>query len=125
MKVLYVIIGGGLGALLRFFIIELIQVLKGTIKQPVEFPHDTITSNIIACFIAGLYIFNLSHTTNLQWLNFLTTFLLIGFAGALSTFSSFALDVVLMYNSKRAIKAIGYVVLTLALSFTGFYLAAL
>lgn len=124
MSVLYVFLGGGLGALLRFFIILFVSEVIFAKKQ-IDFPHHTATANILSCLIVGLFLSHFVDTANLNYINFIKHFVFIGFAGALSTFSAFALDTVLIYNSGQRIKSLSYLFATLFLSFLALYIGVL
>lgn len=83
MLFIWVFIGGGLGSVARY------GVSAGTAKfYNGYFPLGTFVSNILACLILGttLYIFKDKLVSSI-WLN---TFILTGFCGGFSTFSTWS-----------------------------------
>lgn len=82
MNFLLVFIGGGAGSLLRFCIGLLVQKTIAT-----ALPWATFISNVTACAVFGLVMW-LCNNKDLINAN-LKLFLLVGFCGGLSTFSSF------------------------------------
>jgi fluoride exporter len=87
MKIILVLIGGSLGALCRYGMNLLTAKLWGG-----AFPWGTLTVNLAGCFLIGL-IFGLAERTS--WVTPLfRLFFVTGFLGALTTFSSFAVETV-------------------------------
>lgn len=88
MKILLVMIGGGLGALSRYAVSLWAAKLLGT-----RFPWGTLTVNLSGCFLIGLAFAwgerGLSIMNPSMRLLFMT-----GFLGGLTTFSSFGLETV-------------------------------
>ena len=83
-KIIAVMLGGGLGALARFGSSSLCGKLFGT-----GFPYGTLAVNMIGCFLIGIF-FTLTenHFINPN----MKLFIMTGFLGAFTTFSTFALD---------------------------------
>lgn len=87
LNALLVMLGGGLGALCRYGVNLLSVRIAGT-----HFPAGTLAVNLTGCLLIGL-VFGISERTALigpQARLFLAT----GFLGALTTFSSFAVETV-------------------------------
>lgn len=79
----YIFIGGGLGALLRYGVSSFVGKIN-----PSDFPVATFISNVVASLILGVTIAFLRHKT--QTSDAWYAFLVIGICGGFSTFSSFA-----------------------------------
>ncbi|MEI6056288.1 MAG: fluoride efflux transporter CrcB [Lentisphaerota bacterium] len=93
LKYLCIFLGGGAGSVCRY----LVSALMGHISHT-SFPPGTLTVNLIGSFIIGA-LFELFNRfvvpTELRLL--LTT----GFLGGFTTFSSFALDNTVLYESSK------------------------
>lgn len=74
------------------------------------FPYGTFAVNIIGCFLIGIF-FGLAEKTHLISSN-MNVFLITGFCGGFTTFSSFADDMYLLMQNKQY----GYFTIYLALS---------
>ncbi|MFK7866292.1 MAG: CrcB family protein [Alphaproteobacteria bacterium] len=86
--------GGAIGSLLRFMLISYLShhgLLIGS-----RFPFGTFAVNLIGSLMMGLVVgLLLKHQALLQgWHHLLFAFLAIGVLGGLTTFSSFAFDLV-------------------------------
>ena len=84
MQILYIAIGGSIGAVTRFLLSEFINRTSNDV-----FPWGTIAVNLIGSFLIGLFVELFSRTIvpdNLR------TILIIGFLGAFTTFSTYALE---------------------------------
>ena len=86
-KLILIMCGGGLGAISRYLIGVLAYRLWGS-----SFPWGTLTANLLGCFLIGL-IFALADRARLLTPD-VRLFLITGFLGALTTFSSFSLETV-------------------------------
>jgi len=86
-------LGGALGATLRFTVSPQIDKLFNS-----NFPFGIFVVNIIGCFFIGLLI-SLFENKFLLSEN-LKIFMIIGFLGSLTTFSTFALDNFNLLNQK-------------------------
>jgi fluoride exporter len=86
-KILAIVLGGSIGALCRYWTGLACASLLGS-----RFPYGTLVVNLCGCFLIGL-IFSLA-----QYTSFITPvirlFIVTGFLGALTTFSSYAVETV-------------------------------
>ena len=104
-----VFIGGGLGSLLRFLISTLVLRLKATSNW---FAVATLSANILACVVVALGMIYISKHASPDDLK-LKNFLIIGFCGGLSTFSTFSLETLHMLQNGQPMHAIINVLLNL------------
>jgi len=99
--------GGFLGAISRFLLSIGVQKLTGS-----SFPYGTLTVNVLGSFIIGFLFLYFEQTVSPAQKALLIT----GFLGALTTFSTFSLETVLMLQNSLYIKALTNVSLNAALS---------
>lgn len=83
--------GGAIGAILRFYVG--FQVVK---YFPHTIPLATLIVNVVGSFFVGLFIGLFLYYTPSELLK---SFLLIGFFGALTTYSTFAIESYMLLNS--------------------------
>ena len=113
---LAVFVGGGIGSCARHLVnVAGMQVL-GT-----GFPWGTITVNIVGCALMGVIVEAMAQrwTVSQETRLFLTT----GILGGFTTFSTFSLDTVALWERGRHDLAMLYAVLSVALSLTAIGLA--
>ena len=96
MNIFFVLAGGSLGALSRYGVSLLAASHFGT-----RFPWGTLIVNLTGCFLIG-FIYTLGDRTSLVSPSF-RLFFMTGYLGALTTFSTYALETV---NSARAADAV-------------------
>ena len=98
---MWVFLGGGLGASLRFLMGEL---LRPMLKS--GFPWPTLAVNLIGCALAGLLAerFGLNNPEH-PW----RAFILVGVLGGFTTFSAFGLESLTLVQQGRILPATLYV----------------
>lgn len=77
---LLVFLGGGFGSICRYGIAHLMSGMK------LQFPWATILTNVLACFVLGMLV---AYSMKNKLSDGLAFFLMIGFCGGFSTFSTF------------------------------------
>lgn len=119
---LSIALGGSLGAVARHIIGSSVNTALAT-----GFPFGTLTVNVLGCLIMGLVAELVAGVW--QPSPEVRTFIMVGFLGALTTFSSYALDFATLMESGELLPAALYVILSNVLCilalFTGFYLIRL
>lgn len=104
---LYIAIGGAMGACLRFFLSQLMLQWFGK-----GFPFGTLLVNVIGSFCLGL-VYALIEHGQIEIVLWRTT-VGIGFLGALTTFSTFSVDTLLLLQQGFWVKGLVNVFLNLA-----------
>lgn len=102
--ILFVALGGALGSLLRFGI--------GIWLKPEylsAFPIHTFLINSIGCLLIGFVFAYLQVNAEKDFLHY---FLIIGVLGGFTTFSSFSMETIYLYQQGELIKATAYVLLS-------------
>jgi CrcB protein len=91
-------IGGMLGCLLRFALAVVLNAYFPTV------PPGTLAANLIGCYIIGMALALFASHPGLapEWRLFMIT----GFCGGLTTFSTFSAEVVLLLQSGRPLWAL-------------------
>jgi CrcB protein len=117
----YVIIasGGAIGACLRFFLTQQSIKLLGK-----GFPFGTLAVNVIGSFALGcLYMWIEQEQREIS--DNVRLFVGVGLLGALTTFSTFSYDTLLLFQQSEYIKALLNLFLNLGLCMFGVWLAVL
>lgn len=112
---LTVALGGALGAMGRFGVNGLLLPMMG------RFPIGTLVVNTLGSISIGVAYVLIVEKGLLpaEWRNFF----MVGFLGAFTTFSTFSLDALALWQNGHLPLAVAYVVLSLFLCLTGAFLA--
>jgi CrcB protein len=102
---LFVFLGAGLGGCLRHFVNLGIGRLLGT-----NWPWGIFTINVTGSLMMGLAAGWLAFKTGGNWSQATRLFLTTGVLGGYTTFSSFSLDAVLLWERGDVAVALGYMV---------------
>ncbi len=109
MTIIYIALGGSLGAVFRY----LLQLFVNNNIQT-TFPYSTLIVNASGSFLMGLFFGILANkfpeNTNLKY------FLLTGLLGGFTTFSAFSLDVVKLIEQQHFTPALLYILSSVIIS---------
>lgn len=100
--------GGALGAVMRFSVSNAVYAWLGR-----GFPYGTLSVNFIGSFLIGIAFILLTERLTLG--SELRAFILIGFLGAFTTFSTFSLETLALLQQGLLIKALLNILLSVAL----------
>lgn len=119
LKVISVGMGGFLGSVLRFGT----GIYFQSISERLSFPVATLTVNVIGCLLIGLLV---QLAENHQYLSQeMHGFLVIGFLGGLTTFSSFGNETVILFKLDQLIRGFLNITLNVALGLAAVWLGRL
>lgn len=114
-QIIAIAIGGSVGALSRHFVAQLVYAWLGR-----DYPYGTLTVNVSGCFLMGfLTVYIMQRET---WVDEYRGTLLIGFLGAYTTFSSFALESFYLFETSNIAKALLNVITSVVFSIMALWL---
>ncbi len=95
-------IGGAFGAISRYWVSESMEKVNGT-----GFPLGTFTVNLLGSFLIGVLFIVFAEKLEIaqQW----KSLLIVGFLGAMTTFSAFSLDTLLLFQQGHYNTALFYI----------------
>ena len=95
-------IGGAFGAISRYWVSEFMEKVNGT-----GFPLGTFTVNLLGSFLIGALFIIFAEKLELaqEW----RPLLVVGFLGAMTTFSAFSLDTLLLFQQGHYNTALFYI----------------
>lgn len=105
--ILWVFLGGGLGSCLRYFI--------SFFYKSNTFPFGTLIANLLGCLLIGLFMGYLNRLSFYR--EEVILFLMVGFCGGLTTFSSFTLDLFQLSKASSLLLPIVYFCLNITLGY--------
>lgn len=112
-SVLAIAAGGAVGAVLRHFLTRVISTVPG------EFPWGVMTCNILGSFIMGALVAYFAHVFDPP--QAVKVFLTTGLLGAFTTFSTFSLESVMLYQRGDYYMGLFYVAGSVALSIVALF----
>jgi len=106
--ILLIALGGGLGSVFRYLTAQFINK-----HAQLFFPYATFATNILGCFLIGLFLGLLekNNVTNPD----LKFFLVTGFCGGYTTFSTFSNENVQLFSANQTGTAFLYIGLSVIL----------
>ena len=113
-----IMLGGAFGAAARYLV-----TIKVTEKLGNSFPFGTLSVNVIGSFVMGLLAIFLVERFELEPLLKLGIF--VGFLGAFTTFSTFSMDALSLFEQGQSLKALTYILSSVVLSVLAVWLGIL
>lgn len=110
-----IMLGGAIGAASRYLLSNLIYDWLGR-----DFPYGTLAVNIIGSFLMGLLSLLLMQKSHID--PAIKLGLLVGFLGALTTFSTFSLDTLALMQDGALIRALLNVLVSVIVCVTAVWL---
>ena len=108
-----VALGSALGGTCRYLLADLINMfVKG-------FPLATLTINVLGSFIIGIFFLYCSRSMHQE---ILRAFLMVGLMGGFTTFSSFSLETLTLFEEGKLLLALTYIGSSVLLGLIGVYL---
>ena len=118
-NIFFIFLGAGIGGVFRYWVSNGIYLLLGR-----QFPYGTLIVNISGCFLMGLlFILMLERFDNMA--SQLRAFLLIGLLGGYTTFSSFSIETIHLFESGNGLSAMANIVLSTILCILATWLGVL
>jgi len=108
-------VGGGIGAICRFLLSRSVQLIF-----PFVFPLGTLVVNILGSFLIGFLSILILNRLGAMGIE-LRALLLVGLLGGFTTFSTFSLEAIELWENGAGIKLIFYLLLSVALGLFAAY----
>ncbi|MEE9310686.1 MAG: fluoride efflux transporter CrcB [Cocleimonas sp.] len=117
-QILVVMLGGSLGALMRFIVSSSVTEKLGS-----SFPYGTLTVNVLGSFIMGFLAMFLVERMGLDPLLRLGVF--VGFLGAFTTFSTFSMETLNLFEQGESLRALLNMFISVVLSVLAVWLGVI
>ncbi len=114
-SVLAVAVGGALGASIRYLVNLLVVAVFNA-----QLFWATLSVNVVGCFLMGMAFQYFSQQAGVSEVTRL--FVTVGLLGALTTWSTFSMETVLMIQDNQLSKALAYTAVTTLCCFLAFWL---
>ncbi|MDQ0226925.1 hypothetical protein CHH83_05465 [Bacillus sp. 7586-K] len=111
---IYVALGGAIGAAMRYFISDYL----GEYTKEMKLPIPTLIINWIGSLLLGVFVVFIEKDNTLLFLG-------TGLCGGFTTFSTFSVEVVQLLQKKNYIVSILYICITICGCVIGIYLGGL
>lgn len=116
---LLIFIGAGVGGVFRYWISNVSYFFLGR-----QFPYGTLIVNVSGCFLMGVLFVLLLERFNDIGLQ-LRSFLLIGFLGGYTTFSSFSIETLNLFENGAFLGGIANILLSIILCLAATWLGVI
>jgi fluoride exporter len=113
--ILYIAIGGAIGATSRYVLSNAIQTLSSS-----PFPYGMLVCNILGSIILGILYDSLAKVDFFS--DNMKVFLQVGILSSFTTFSAFSFEVFIMFEKADYISAVTFILLSVVLSIGGLML---
>jgi len=117
-QILVIMLGGSLGALMRFIISSSVTEKIGS-----DFPYGTLTVNVLGSFAMGFLAMFLVERMGLDPLLRLGIF--VGFLGAFTTFSTFSMETLNLFEQGESLRALVNMFISVSLSVLAVWLGVI
>ena len=104
-QLIIVFVGCGLGSLARYVVTK---IFAGRLAN---FPYSTLTSNVLSCLIMGLFLGYFLQKSTMN--DNLKLFVITGFCGGFSTYSTYTLETINLYKDNQ----VGLAILNILINF--------
>lgn len=111
---LYIMLGGAVGALMRYGIGQLCQSVRLW-----GLPVGTLAANLLGCLLLGILTAVAEHHTCIP--RPVVLMLTVGVCGAFTTFSTFSSETIRMMEGGHVLMAMGYVAASVCVGFLLFW----
>ena len=113
-----VAVGGAIGCCARYGVTQLVQLVYGR-----QFPLATLVINVVGCFLMGFLFFETLERVTISPV--MRTAILTGGLGGFTTFSTFAMESLLLMEDGEKATALWYLALSVILGLAAALLGAL